>query len=206
MDGKGNFTIEADVPDNDDYITYSIEVKVVDGTGETKTFSSSCNVRKKPEDPKEYFFKPTVTEDGITVKVVAGNQRTWMIASLYGPGNVLLEKRLVEFAPENGEPAQVVVDYPFKDSYPDAITLNLLYFQNGRNYTHTSVAIADAIRSIKCPVVEVHISNVHKREEFRHFSYLSPVCMGVIAGFGLDSYRLAIEALICANNDLEDEH
>ena len=140
MDGKGNFTIEADVPDNDDYITYSIEVKVVDGTGETKTFSSSCNVRKKPEDPKEYFFKPTVTEDGITVKVVAGNQRTWMVASLYGPGNVLLEKRLVEFAPENGEPAQVVVDYPFKDSYPDAITLNLLYFQNGSCYNHTGVA------------------------------------------------------------------
>ena len=77
---------------------------------------------------------------------------------------------------------------------------------NAAAYTHTSVAIADAIRSIKCPVVEVHISNVHKREEFRHFSYLSPVCMGVIAGFGLDSYRLANEALICANKDLEDEH
>ena len=78
---------------------------------------------------------------------------------------------------------------------------------NAAAYTHTSVAIADAIRSVKCPVVEVHISNVHKREEFRHFSYLSPVCMGVIAGFGLDSYRLAIEALINANMEQqEDEH
>ncbi|MCQ2226021.1 MAG: type II 3-dehydroquinate dehydratase [Paludibacteraceae bacterium] len=77
---------------------------------------------------------------------------------------------------------------------------------NAGAYTHTSVAIADAIRAIKCPVVEVHISNVHKREEFRHHSYLSPVCKGVIAGFGMDSYRLAIEALICANKDKEDEH
>ena len=77
---------------------------------------------------------------------------------------------------------------------------------NAAAYTHTSVAIADAIRSVKCPVVEVHISNVHKREEFRHFSYLSPVCMGVIACFGMDSYRLAIEALIRANSELEDEH
>ena len=78
---------------------------------------------------------------------------------------------------------------------------------NAAAYTHTSVAIADAIRSVKCPVVEVHISNVHKREEFRHFSYLSHVCMGVIAGFGLDSYRLAIEALINANKEQqEDEH
>lgn len=77
---------------------------------------------------------------------------------------------------------------------------------NAGAYTHTSLAIADAIRSVKCPVVEVHISNVHKREEFRHHSFLSPACMGVIAGFGLDSYRLAIEALINANDAKEDEH
>lgn len=77
---------------------------------------------------------------------------------------------------------------------------------NAGAYTHTSLAIADAIRSVKCPVVEVHISNVHKREEFRRHSFLSPACMGVIAGFGLDSYRLAIEALINANDAKEDEH
>lgn len=70
---------------------------------------------------------------------------------------------------------------------------------NAGAYTHTSVAIADAISAIKCPVIEVHISNVHKREEFRHHSYLSPVCLGVICGFGLDSYRLGIEALIEKN-------
>lgn len=67
---------------------------------------------------------------------------------------------------------------------------------NAGAYTHTSVAIADAIRSVTTPVVEIHISNVHRREEFRHKSMISAACLGVIAGFGLDSYRLAIEALI----------
>ncbi len=67
---------------------------------------------------------------------------------------------------------------------------------NAGAYTHTSVALHDCIRSLKCPVIEVHISNVHTREDFRHHSYLSPACKGVICGFGLDSYRLGIEALI----------
>lgn len=68
---------------------------------------------------------------------------------------------------------------------------------NAGAYTHTSVALHDCIRSLRCPVIEVHISNVHQREEFRHHSFLSSACKGVICGFGLDSYRLAIEAL-CA--------
>ncbi|HTI61408.1 type II 3-dehydroquinate dehydratase [Mucilaginibacter sp.] len=67
---------------------------------------------------------------------------------------------------------------------------------NAGAYTHTSVAIADAIAAIKAPVIEVHISNVYKREEFRHKSLLAASCKGVIAGFGLDSYRLAIENLV----------
>jgi len=67
---------------------------------------------------------------------------------------------------------------------------------NAGAYTHTSVAIADAIAGINTPVVEVHISNVYKREEFRHSSMLARNCKGVIAGFGLDSYRLAVESLI----------
>ena len=67
---------------------------------------------------------------------------------------------------------------------------------NAGAYTHTSVALHDCIRSLRCPVIEVHISNVHKREEFRHHSFLSAACLGVICGFGLDSYRLAIEALM----------
>ncbi|MCC8408099.1 type II 3-dehydroquinate dehydratase [Mucilaginibacter sp. UR6-1] len=67
---------------------------------------------------------------------------------------------------------------------------------NAGAYTHTSVAIGDAIAGINTPVVEVHISNVYKREEFRHSSMLAKNCKGVIAGFGMDSYRLAIESLL----------
>lgn len=67
---------------------------------------------------------------------------------------------------------------------------------NGGAYTHTSIAIADAIRAITVPVVEVHISNVFQREEFRHHSFLSEACKGCIVGFGLDSYRLAVEAIL----------
>lgn len=67
---------------------------------------------------------------------------------------------------------------------------------NAGAYTHTSLAIADAIAAIEVPVVEVHISNIAKREEIRHRSLLTRVCRGVIAGFGMDSYRLAIEALV----------
>ena len=69
---------------------------------------------------------------------------------------------------------------------------------NAGAYTHTSIALQDCIRSLKCPVVEVHISNVHQREEFRHPSMISCACKGVICGFGLDSYRLAVEALIAS--------
>lgn len=67
---------------------------------------------------------------------------------------------------------------------------------NAGAYTHTSIAIADAIAAINAPVIEVHISNVYKREEFRHSSMLAANCRGVIAGFGMDSYRLAIESLL----------
>ena len=103
-----------------------------------------------------------------------------------------------------------------KSKYPQA---NLSYFQsnsesgiidkihevgfeidgiiiNAGAFTHTSVAIRDAIAGITSPVVELHISNVHAREEFRHSSYLSAVCKGVILGFGLDSYRLAVDHFI----------
>lgn len=72
---------------------------------------------------------------------------------------------------------------------------------NAGAYTHTSLAIADAIRSITSPVVEVHISNISSREEIRHHSFLSPACMGCIFGFGLDSYKLAVQAIINKNNE-----
>lgn len=66
---------------------------------------------------------------------------------------------------------------------------------NAGGYTHTSVALRDAVAAIGIPVVEVHLSNVFAREEFRHHSYLSPVVAGVISGFGADSYRLGVLAL-----------
>jgi 3-dehydroquinate dehydratase II len=74
---------------------------------------------------------------------------------------------------------------------------------NAGAYTHTSVALQDCLRSLRCPAVEVHISNVHKREEFRHHSFISCACLGVICGFGLDSYRLAVEALLL--NRMKDQ-
>ncbi len=67
---------------------------------------------------------------------------------------------------------------------------------NAGGYTHTSVALRDAIASIKTPVIEVHISNIYAREEFRHTSLIAPKCKGSISGFGIDSYRLAIESFI----------
>jgi len=67
---------------------------------------------------------------------------------------------------------------------------------NAGAYTHTSVAIGDAVKGIDTPVIEVHISNVQAREDFRHVSYIAPNAKGVIAGFGLQSYELAIDSFI----------
>ena len=67
---------------------------------------------------------------------------------------------------------------------------------NAGAYTHTSIGIGDTVKAITAPVVEVHISNTHKREAFRHISYISPVAKGVILGFGLQSYDLAIQSFL----------
>ncbi|MDR1356627.1 MAG: type II 3-dehydroquinate dehydratase [Tannerellaceae bacterium] len=73
---------------------------------------------------------------------------------------------------------------------------------NAGAYTHTSIALYDAIKAVETPVIEVHISNVHAREAFRHTSLLSAACKGVIIGFGLDSYRLSVEAILAAQTDI----
>lgn len=74
---------------------------------------------------------------------------------------------------------------------------------NAAAYAHTSVAILDAIKAISVPVIEIHITNIHAREEFRHNSLITSACKGVIAGFGLDSYSLGVEAVlkssVCSN-------
>ena len=71
---------------------------------------------------------------------------------------------------------------------------------NAAAYTHTSIALRDAISAVALPTVEVHLSNTASREEFRHKSYIAPVCAGVIAGFGKDSYLLALRALVSRIN------
>lgn len=67
---------------------------------------------------------------------------------------------------------------------------------NAGAYTHTSIAIRDAISAINVPAVEVHMTNIYKREEFRHHSYLAPVCIGQISGFGINSYKLGLKAVV----------
>lgn len=98
----------------------------------------------------------------------------------------------LEFFQSNTEGAIIDQLHEIGFSY-DGIVLN------AGAYTHTSIAIADAIRSIQTPVVEVHISNVFKRETYRHHSFLSEACNGCIVGFGLDSYRLAVDAIVHFN-------
>lgn len=135
------------------------------------------------------------------------------IQIINGPNLNLLGKR--EPSLYGNQPFEVYFD-ELKTKYPQ---IDLFYFQsniegeivnklhevgfdfdgiiiNAGAYTHTSIAVADAIRAIKTPTIEVHISNVYQREAYRHSSYLSEVCKGCILGFGLDSYRLAIESFL----------
>ena len=67
---------------------------------------------------------------------------------------------------------------------------------NAAGYSHTSVAIRDALSIFKKPIIELHISNIYKREDFRHKSYITPLAKGIIVGFGLDSYRLGVESFL----------
>ncbi len=95
----------------------------------------------------------------------------------------------MEYFQSNHEGA--IIDYLHKIGFSyDGIVLN------AGAYTHTSIAIGDAIAAIETPVIEVHISNVYSRETFRHKSYLAAQCQGIIAGFGLQSYNLAIHSFL----------
>lgn len=143
-------------------------------------------------------------------EIKQGKMEIWIIN---GPNLNLLGVREKEIYGE--EPFESCLER-LKRKYPD-VTLN--YYQsnvegelinrlhevgfrcdgvilNAGAYTHTSIAIADAVAAVAAPVVEVHISNTARREAFRRMSYLTPVCAGVIAGFGLASYELALLALL----------
>ena len=103
--------------------------------------------------------------------------------------NKYSEHQLVYFQSNiEGELINTLHQYGFGDT--DGIVLN------AGAHTHTSIAISDAIRAINVPVIEVHISNIHAREAYRHTPMIAAACKGSIAGFGMDSYKLAIEALI----------
>ena len=95
----------------------------------------------------------------------------------------------IEYFQSNHEGALV-------DRLQDAAASHDGIILNAAAYTHTSIALLDAIRAISTPVVEVHLSNVAAREDFRHRSMIAPACVGTIAGFGMDVYRLGVEALL----------
>lgn len=82
------------------------------------------------------------------------------------------------------------------DAIHEARTKHQGILINAGAYTHTSVAIRDALAGVKVPTVEVHLSNIYRREEFRHHSYIAPVAIGQISGFGAASYRLGLQALV----------
>ena len=160
-----------------------------------------------------FLFPKFVPKFSTKIKQNIQNKQAMRIQIINGPNINLLGKR------EPSIYGAVSFDTylnTLKNSYPD---ISFSYYQsniegelinkihevgfdfdgiilNAGAYTHTSIALQDAIRAITAPVIEVHISNVHKREEFRHKSMISCACIGVICGFGLNSYRLGVEALI----------
>jgi len=107
--------------------------------------------------------------------------------------NIGSEKNLeLDFFQSNSE--GLIIDTLHKNDIADCIILN------AGAYSHYSIAIRDAIECIECPVIEVHLSNIYKRENFRHHSVLSEVCLGQITGFGKESYILALEAFLRMQN------
>ena len=100
----------------------------------------------------------------------------------------------LEFTQSNHEGALIDAIHAAGRAYKEGSLIGVVF--NAGAYTHTSIALHDAIKAAAVPVVEVHISNVHARESFRHHSYIAPAAAGVIVGFGIDGYLLGIDALV----------
>ena len=119
-----------------------------------------------------------------------------------------IDRSLKEFANENGVQPRIVQsnhEGALIDAIHDAIGWADGIVINPAAYTHTSIALRDAIAGVDIPTVEVHLSNIHAREEFRRVSLIAPVCIGQISGFGWRSYLLGIEALL-HNKEKRDEN
>lgn len=139
--------------------------------------------------------------DGMKIQIINGPNLNLLGVREPGVyGNESFENYLVRLKEQYKE-----VDIHYYQSNVEGELINKLHetgfsfdgiILNGGGYTHTSVAISDAIAAIKTPVIEVHISNIYAREEYRHVSITGKNCKGILTGFGMDGYRLAVEHLI----------
>lgn len=118
--------------------SYAVSIKVTDVTGETIEFQKWIHVQGRSEVPvpkKEFFFEDL--EDGLGVRIVAGMAETWAVAEVYGTGNVLLDKKLLHFAPSQGAPAETEASWKYLPSWPESVRLNVIYFQDKKTFKHT---------------------------------------------------------------------
>ena len=139
VDGTGKFSITL-VPEDQtpgEVHWFDIKIHVTDGTGETSEFSRRVYIFTRPaEDYKETFCFEEIKGQDIAVRLTAGDRTTWVAVELFGIGDILLESRLVRIEPVDGL-ASEIISFPYKEEYPDAVSLYLVYFQNGRKYSYT---------------------------------------------------------------------
>lgn len=139
---SGRFSLTLIPEDNNPDILhwFDITIHVTDGTGETSEFKRRIYIfPKKEENPRKTFCFEEIKGQDIAVRLTAGDRTTWVAADMYGISNILLESRLVRIEPEDGL-ASEIISFPYKEEYPDVVSLHLVYFQNGREYFHTLVA------------------------------------------------------------------
>ena len=137
----GRFELSHQTTEEDGYGSYALKIKVVDGTGETQEFSRSAYVASKPreEKPKEYFFEDKSDENHVSLRAVAGDKPVWAVVDLYGVDKKLIESKIVSFGPGKGTKAEQTFTYDYKATYPEAISLTVLYFQNSSCYHRTAI-------------------------------------------------------------------